>query len=161
MEVFIRRLPESVTRLDLIHFVSNAIRPRWKIFRSGAGLSAVNCEIYKFTNEDTGVVEFHGIARLKSERDAVDAIERLDGAFLKGKFMEVRRFIHRSSAGDRRRGSRTAQPSTSYRDRRRENRRRGHLVIEELHAGATRANFLNQGPASKPDQPASRNTLRV
>ncbi len=139
MEVFVRRLPESVTRLDLLHFLSAGAKGRWSLFNRRTSAAVINCEIFRIVNLEDDSVEFHGIAHVEPADVAMTTIERLDGSYLKGKLMEVRPYIQRSASGDRRRNPVSGE--TGYSERRRENRRREHLSIDTLLAGATRTDI--------------------
>lgn len=147
MDIFIRRLPEAVTRLDLIHFVSDALKPQWSFFTGSLSNSnQVDCEIMRITDSDNQTVEYHGIAHFTQPHKAIGVIARLNGSMLKGKMMEVRKFYHRSYLRDRR-----IQPSPSplpspMTEQRREERRRSQLLIEEILAGATRTQGYHPRP---------------
>lgn len=138
MDIFIRRLPESVTRLDLIHFISSAIKPHWTLFGTASKPVKIDCEIVRVTDIDSQTVEYHGIAHFTKPNEAVDVIERLDGRFLKGKKMEVRKYFHRSPLRERRNLDRSNPLPSPMEEQRHEKRRRSQLLVEEFHAGATR-----------------------
>lgn len=138
MDIFIRRLPESVTRLDLIHFISGALKPHWALFSAPPKTANVDCEIMRVTDIDSQTVEYHGIAHFAQPNEAMGVIARLNGTLLKGKQMEVRKFFHRSSLRDRRIHSSSNPLPTHVFEQRHEDRRRSQLLIEEFHAGATR-----------------------
>jgi RNA recognition motif-containing protein len=144
MDIFIRRLPESVTRLDLIHFVSAALRPQWSIFRRGDDLQQIDCEIFQVTSVDNQTAEYHGIAHFNDPTEAMAVIERLNGRQLKGKRMEVRKYFHRSALRDRRRHPFDRLPGGDIVEKRQADRRRDQLLIEPLHAGITRPQFYGQ-----------------
>ncbi|MCB1902852.1 MAG: RNA-binding protein [Gammaproteobacteria bacterium] len=138
MDVFVRRLPESVTRLDLIHFISSALKPHWTLFGMTLKPENIDCQILRVTDIDKQTVEYHGIAHFAKPNEAVAVIARLNGEFFKEKQMEVRKYFHRSPLRDRR--QQTTSPLTApEEEQRREERRRAGLLIEEFHAGATRA----------------------
>ncbi|MCB1759715.1 MAG: RNA-binding protein [Gammaproteobacteria bacterium] len=144
MDIFIRRLPESVTRLDLIHFVSAALRPQWSLFRRGDGPQQIDCEIFRVTSLDNQSAEYHGIVHFEDPTEAMAVIERLNGRQLKGKRMEVRKYYHRSNLRDRRRQPNGQMPAGDIVEQRQADRRRNHLQIEPLHAGITRPHFYGQ-----------------
>lgn len=137
MDIFIRRLPESVTRLGLINYLSSSLRSHWNPFSNRHGKKILGCEIFRIIDRKGQTVEYHGIAHIEPAKDAVVVIERLNGTRLKDKTMEVRKFYHRSSLRDQRHEEESL-PADVW-ERRKRDRRRSRLQIEPLHAGATRA----------------------
>lgn len=144
MDIFIRRLPESVTRLDLIHFVADALPSHWSLFSHASEHAPVDCEIMQLTDCDTQLTEYHGIAHFANPTEALAVIGRLDGRTLKGKPMQVRKYFHRSELRDRRKLSDQQLPAEETVERRRSDRRRSELAMAALHAGATRAAIHGQ-----------------
>lgn len=138
MDIFIRRLPESLTRLDLIHFISSAIKPNWNIFGRTSSPAKFDCEIMRITDIDSQTVEYHGVAHFALSNEALAAISRLNGSVLKGKTMEVRKYFHRSPLRDRRMLTSSLPLPNPIQEKRHEERRRPQLLIEGFHAGATR-----------------------
>lgn len=138
MDIFIRRLPESVTRLDLIHFISSAIKPHWTLFGMSLKHGNIDCQIVRVTDIDNQTVEYHGIAHFTKPNEALAVIARLNGEFFKEKRMEVRKYFHRSPLRDRRNQTNASPLPAPVVEQRREERRRSRLLIEEFHAGATR-----------------------
>ena len=139
MDIFIRRLPESVTKLDLIHFISGALKPRWSLFGGSDRTTSVDCEIMRVTDIEGQTVEYHGIAHFDHPNEAMGVIARLNGYMLKGKRMEVRTFFHRSPLRDRRINPASHPLPDHIVEQRQQDRRRSHLLIEGFNAGATRA----------------------
>jgi len=139
MDIFIRRLPEAVTRLDLIHFISDAVKPHWSIFGgTSSKADQFDCEIIRITDFDNQTIEYHGVAHFAQPHEALSVISRLNGSMLKGKMMEVRKFFHRSPLRDRRTQTAPSPLPKHLTEQRRGDRRRSQLLIEEIHAGATR-----------------------
>jgi hypothetical protein len=99
--LFLRGLPEDLTRKELKSFVQAAVRePR------GLGFSlktaVCNCSIVRITEPASGHSEIHGLVEVQPATAAVRAIEQLNGQELKGARVEVRRYHHRSLLRDRR-----------------------------------------------------------
>ena len=136
MELFIRRLPEATTRLDLIQFVSDALKPRWHLLQFAPAGSLTGCEILRIEDTDQESVEFHGVIHIEPAAAALTALERLDGNYFKSKKVEVRKYFHRSIKRDRRHHQ-SASLTDDIQEQRKRDRRRTHLLIEPLHAGAT------------------------
>ena len=138
MDVFIRRLPESVTRLDLIHFIASVIKPHWTLFGMRSKPVKFDCEIMRVTDIDNQTVEYHGIAHFAKPNEAMSVISRLNGTLLKGKKMEVRKYFQRSPLRNRRLRTSSDPLPSSVQEQRRKDRRRSQLLVEDFLAGATR-----------------------
>ncbi len=136
MDIFLRRLPDSVTRLDLIKYLNSALNPRWPLLRHRPHGHLVGCEIFQVTDLTSRAVEYHGLAHVEPAAAAKALIARLDGSLLKGKPMAVRKFYKRSQMRDRRRTASNPPPPGTL-EQRKEDRRRNNLRIELLSAGAT------------------------
>ncbi|PLY11967.1 MAG: hypothetical protein C0631_17780 [Sedimenticola sp.] len=137
MDIFIRNLPESVTRLDLINFIEKGLKPRWSLFGSNNG-RMLKCQIFVVTNMHTRASEFHALAKVEPSSAANSLIAKLNGSLLKGKPMTVRKFMRRSILRNRRRQSLEIKPERTE-NQRRTDRRRSNIRIDILHAGATGA----------------------
>lgn len=146
MELFIRRLPEATTRLDLIQFVSDALKPRWHLLQFAPAGSLTGCEILRV--EDTGQenVEFHGVIDITPAAAALTALERLNGNYFKSKKVEVRKYFHRSVERDRRHHQ--SLLTDDVQEQRKRDRRRTHLLTEPLHAGATSRESISRVSSS-------------
>lgn len=136
MELFIRRLPEATTRLDLIQYVSDALKPRWHLLEFAPTGSLTESEILRIEDTDHKNVEFHGVINIVPAAAALTALERLDGSYFKSKKVEVRKYFHRSTQRDSRHRQ-SASPANNIQEQRKRDRRRTHLLIEPFHAGAT------------------------
>lgn len=137
MDIFIRMLPPSVTRLDLINFVSSGLRSRWDIFQISKPMAIGNCEIIQITDPDLQTVEFHGLVHVSDAMKAKELIRRLNGAPLKSKNMQVRKLNRRSHLRDRRKHDLDMPVDEGMEYTRRTERRRPHLLIRSLNAGTT------------------------
>lgn len=137
MDIFIRMLPPSVTRLDLINFVASGLRPRWDILQICKPMAIGSCEIIKITDPDLQTVEFHGLVHVPEAKKATELIKRLNGALLKGKKMQVRKFTRRSQWRDRRKHDLEMPVDEGLEYTRRNERRRPHLLKRSLSAGTT------------------------
>ncbi len=130
MLLFIRMIPESVTRQDMQHYVAQAFRSPWaRLF--GRPTQVKNLEILKLTNEDDQTVEYHALADIEPTKSALLAIRRLSRIPLLGRRVAVRKYYTRSDYRDRR-GQRPDQGSLSIQDRRMHDRRRPHLRREQV-----------------------------
>jgi hypothetical protein len=136
MEVFIRRLPNSTTRLDLMQFLSAALKPKWYLLQFAPLGHLVRCEICRIDDPLNKRVEYHGIAQIEPPSAAQNIINNLNGAFFKAKKVEVRKFFRRSLNRDRRRTS-SIQPHSDILEQRKQDRRRPHIHTELLTAGVT------------------------
>ncbi|TVO79004.1 RNA-binding protein [Sedimenticola selenatireducens] len=136
MEVFIRRLPNSTTRLDLMQFLSIALKPKWYRLQFAPLGHLVHCEICRIDDPINKLVEYHGIAKIEPPSAAKMIINQLNGEFFKTKQVEVRKFFRRSINRDRRRTS-LAQPSQAILEKRKQDRRRPQIHTEFLTAGVT------------------------
>ncbi|WP_157606813.1 RNA-binding protein [Sedimenticola selenatireducens] len=136
MEIFIRRLPNSTTRLDLMQFVSEALRPKWYLLQFSPIGTLGHCDICRIDNPKTKQVEYHGIVHVDPPSAALSLINRLNGEIFKTKKVEVRKFFRRSTKRDRRRTS-LEQISRDISEKRKQDRRRSGIQIDYLHAGIT------------------------
>ena len=133
MLVFIRLLPDAVTRGDLRQFVIQGCQP--SILRPLRRPARINrFEIVKITNLRTKTVEYHGLAEIEPAKAALSVIKRLNRAELKGRKIEVRKFYRRSQLRDRR-GQQPPVEHLSIHDRRKLNRRRILQVATVGRAG--------------------------
>jgi hypothetical protein len=140
MEVFIRRLPNSTTRLDLMQFLSAALKPKWYRLQFAPLGHLVHCEICRIDDPINKLVEYHGIAQIEPPSAARTIINQLNGEFFKTKKVEVRKFFRRSINRDRRRTSLT-QTSLDILEKRKQDRRRPQIHTELLTAGVTSDSF--------------------
>lgn len=136
MEIFIRRLPNSTTRLDLMQFISAALKPKWYLLQFSPIGTLGHCDIWRIDDPGTQQVEYHGVAHIEPPSAALQLIKKLNGEQFKTKKVEVRKFFHRSAKRDRRRTS-SEQPHNQFGEQRKQDRRRSGIRIDYLHAGVT------------------------
>lgn len=136
MEIFIRRLPKSTTRLHLMKFISDALKPKWYLLQFSPKGTLRHCDIWRIDDPQTKQVEYHGVARIEPPSAALQLINRLNGQPFRTKIVEVRKFFHRSSERDRRR-LQDEQIAKGFSEKRKRDRRRSGLHIDHLHAGVT------------------------
>jgi hypothetical protein len=125
MMLFLRGLPEDLTRREFKAFVQTAMKgldSRTFSFKA----NVCSCAILRITDHTNGGVEHHGLVEIQPAKAAMRAIEELDGKHLKGARIEVRRYHHRSPLRDRR-GSKKELGSP---DNRQKERRRGNVKID-------------------------------
>ena len=136
VEIFIRLLPGSVTRHDLMAFLQPGLEHRWSLFDRTPHGKIAKCSILKITDLDKDTIEFHGVATIEPASAAMAAIKRLNGTRFKGKRMEVRKMTRRSSFRDKRK--KQSEPlSEDFFEERRRDRRRNNLRYETMRAGMT------------------------
>ena len=102
MMLFLRGLPENLTRKELKAFIQSAVKSAGN--RSFSFKATVcTCTILRITDRSNGTVEHHGLVEVQPAKAAMQAIEELNGKELKGVPIEVRRYHHRTPLRDRRR----------------------------------------------------------
>ena len=127
--LFLRGLPQSLTRRELKSFVQTTLRETGpRPFSLKAAIC--NCSIVRITDPADGSSELHGMVEVQPATAAMRAIDQLNGREFKGVAIEVRRYHHRSLLRDRRRD---LDSRLSDENRMRE-RRRKNLKIELLTA---------------------------
>lgn len=136
MEVFIRRLPNSTTRLDLMQFISSALKPRWYLLQFAPVGTLTHCDICRIDDQLNNQVEYHGIVQIEPPSAALNVIKQLNGEYFKSKKVEVRKFFRRSIKRDRRRVM-PASLTKNHIDQRKQDRRRPYIHTELHTAGIT------------------------
>jgi hypothetical protein len=119
--LFLRRIPEGVTRKELKRFLRSGV--------AGLGsqpfslrTAVCDCSILCITDPESGTREFHGLVEVQPAPTAMRAIEALNGEHLRGQPIEVRRYRHRSPPRDDGRATATpANGAAAAPDRRRRN----------------------------------------
>lgn len=149
MDIFIRRLPNSTTRLDLMQFVSAALKPKWYLLQFSPLGKLTHCDICRIDDTGNGQVEYHGLARIDPPSAGLEVINRLNGEYFKNKKVEVRKFFRRSTKRDRRHVAENELPQGSF-EKRKKDRRRPHLHMEYLHAGTTSDSHLEALKSARP-----------
>ena len=130
MLVFIRMIPESMTRRDLYRFVDRALPTSWFPLSTKKGRIR-SLDLIRIINHQTDSIEYHGLVDIEPAVTAHKAIRRMNGSRLMDRVIEVRKFYHRSKLRDRRSGrSPTDLPRTE--DRRMKDRRRCDLSINKV-----------------------------
>lgn len=121
MMLFLRGLPENLTRKELKAFIKSAITStNNRTFPFKATLRT--CTILRITDQSDSTVEHHGLVEVQPAKAAMQAIEALNGKELKGARIEARRYHHRTPLRDRRRNKIAREQSENrQRDRRRRN----------------------------------------
>ncbi|MEJ1384053.1 MAG: RNA-binding protein [Candidatus Sedimenticola sp. (ex Thyasira tokunagai)] len=136
MDIFVRRLPVSTTRLDLIQFASDALEPQWHLLEFSPIGKLKGCEIVRITDSSLTNAEYHGLLHIEPSKAGLAVIDRLNGSLFKNKKVDVRKFYKRSSERDRRHNDVQPLPLDIL-EQRKGDRRRNELVFKKLRAGAT------------------------
>ncbi|MCP4433365.1 MAG: hypothetical protein GY806_20505 [Gammaproteobacteria bacterium] len=89
------------------------------------------CEILEILNTETKTIEYHGLVQIDPSKAALKVVERVNGGRLQGKFIEVRKYVHRSGHRDRRA---LFSERDDRQELRRQDRRRDRLRSKVLHA---------------------------
>lgn len=121
MMLFLRGLPENLTRKELKAFIQSAVESadnRSFYFK----VTVCTCTILRITDQSNGSVEHHGLVEIQPAKAAMQAIEVLNGKDFKGARIEARRYHHRTPLRDRRREKITYdQAENRQKERRRRN----------------------------------------
>jgi len=129
MMLFLRGLPENLTRKELKAFVQESLKNRSnRSFASKAHVCA--CSILRLTDRTSGSVEHHGLVEVQPARAAMQAIKDLNGKVLNGARIDARRYHNRTALRDRRRN----RIEHVQQDNRREERRRRDIKIDLVGA---------------------------
>jgi len=131
MWLLLRQIPNGITCKELGKFVSKGLKPSWMLFPLQSHSILKRCEILQISNPEIQTTEYHGLVRLNSSKAALPVIKRLNGRRLKGKSIEVRQYMRRSSFRDRRR---ILSERGEQQELRRQDRRRDRLRSRVLHA---------------------------
>jgi hypothetical protein len=101
--IFLRKLPEGVTKKELKNFIKTTVKELDS--RPFSLKTAVcNCSILCISDPESGTREYHGLVEVQPATAAMRAIEALNGKRLRGQPVEVRRYRHRSPLRDPREG---------------------------------------------------------
>lgn len=98
MILFLRNIPASCTKTDIINFVKPGLKSMFNLF-SG---KILDIEILILHNPANKLTEYHGLVTVSSYRFGKRAIRALSGKFLKGSKIIVREYKIRSWHNDRR-----------------------------------------------------------
>ena len=94
--IFIRDLPANLTPKELKAFVLagvQAARARSAAIRG----TVASCTILRMSDPKSGVEEYHGLVEVQPAKAAIHAISELNGRELKGRKLEVHRYLPRSA----------------------------------------------------------------
>ncbi len=131
MYIFVRRIPEGVSRRELGRFVDKATHRFWWRLPFVSQPQVDKCEILRIEDLENGHIEYHGLISVQPAKAALSLINRLDGERIRGKPVEVRKYFRRSSYKDRRRYYADGD-DLAFDDRRRGDRRRAKLRIRTI-----------------------------
>lgn len=123
--LFLKGLPDQITRRELKAFVQGALKDSGRRLLTSKP-TVCNCAILRITDPERGNSELHGLVEVQPAKAAMLAIEELDDTELKGARIGVRRYQHRSPLRDRRK----SPSNVDGPDSRQDERRRKNLRIE-------------------------------
>ncbi|MEW8013221.1 MAG: hypothetical protein AB2807_00050 [Candidatus Sedimenticola endophacoides] len=133
MWIFISRLPKETSRKDVVQFINRALTPGWLMLPLTSRARLTQCEMMQIVDRDTGQAELHGLAKIEPGKMVPGIIERLNGAHLKGRRLDVHQYRHRSPNKDPRTPGWRARRDGGT-ERRGSDRRRPRLNIEMLRS---------------------------
>jgi RNA recognition motif-containing protein len=108
MQVFIGKLPRSVTRKNLRSFVESALEWRFPLpFRTRGEVR--DCRIFVIHDHSTGEVEGSGIVSIHPEKAAEQVIKRLNRTRLHGRRVQLHQYFSRKHGSTRGTGERRRQ----------------------------------------------------
>jgi hypothetical protein len=121
--LFLKGLPDQITRRELKAFVQGALRGNGQ--RSLTMKPTVcTCSVLRITDPENGESELHGLVEVQPAKAAMLAIDELNDRELRGARIRVRRYRHRSPLRDRRKSeSDVGGPDSRDGERRRKNLR--------------------------------------
>jgi len=90
MILIIPRITDSTTRRDLRDF-ANTVLEKWFRLPFSAQPRIVNCRIQSVT-DSMGVTEHHGLINVTPDDAALKIIRKLNGTYLNGKRIGVRKY---------------------------------------------------------------------
>jgi hypothetical protein len=129
MKVFVRQIPNTVSRATLVRFINQGLKRPWYFPFGKRDGEIARHDVIRITNPDTGTTEFHAMIDIQPAKAAVRVIRQLNAKELEGRPVEVRKWYHRSPLRDRRRNESEIM-AEKYRARRLHDRRRGTLRVE-------------------------------
>jgi hypothetical protein len=102
--LFLRKIPEGVTRKELKAFIRSAVK---ELDNRPISLTKAvcNCTVLCISDLENGSREYHGLVEVQPAKAAMCAIKALDGKKLKGRPVEVHRYRQRSRLLTQRDGS--------------------------------------------------------
>lgn len=101
--LFLRKIPEGVTRKELKAFIQRTVK-EFDNRPFSLKTAVCNCSIVSITDPGDGSREYHGLVEVQPAKAAMQAIAALNGKRLRGHPVEVRRYRHRSPLRDPRDG---------------------------------------------------------
>ena len=96
MKLIIPRITDSTTRTDLKTFVRLVLN-KWFRLPFSAKPQIVKCGVLSITNSN-GVTQRHGLVNVTPDDAALRIIQKLNGAYLKGKRVGVKRYDNATRA---------------------------------------------------------------
>ena len=93
MIIFIKNIPNDTLLLELYSFVAPVLKSVvMECFEEITRVEILKVEILKFRNQQTKVVEYHGLVHVDSELAGKAAVLKLDGKRFKNKPISVSEF---------------------------------------------------------------------
>ena len=133
MIVFLRRIPADTNKYEILHFIRPALRSH--IFSKKGEIK--NIKVFAITDTEKNTVEYHGLVRIEPEAVAEKVIKKLNRQTINGKNIAVREYHLRNWHNDPRLKLKNAR--LSFPDRRKADRRRKKIRVEEVGAIAEAA----------------------
>jgi hypothetical protein len=128
MWVFIKGIPEEISVKGLRKLIARQFSPLWS-FMPVKGVKIKECKILKIMHANARAWEYYGLVYINPSRLAHAVVGRLNTKKVKGLQLQAHPYIKRHQNRDRRRI--TVVESEQYPgERRRNDRRRGHLVSQ-------------------------------
>lgn len=127
MIVFLRRIPPNTNKFEIKSFIEPALAGGW--FAKKGYIS--NIKILQIKDSARNTYEYHGLVRIEPEPVGERVIKSLNKKAINGKPVLVREYCHRSWHNDPR--LRRNHSDIQFADRRKTDRRRKKLEIEEAH----------------------------
>lgn len=103
MLLFIKDIPKYSTNQEVTRFISSGRSSLARFIPFISGFSVLKCEILRIEDKRQLTVEYHGLITVEPEKTGHALINRLDGAILNGRRVEVRPYFKRAAYKDRRR----------------------------------------------------------
>ncbi len=130
MLLFIKDIPRYSTRKEITQFIASSRGAFGRFIPFVKSFTLEKCQILRLEDKQQDTVEYHGLVSIAPEKTCLALIDKLDGAVLSGKKVEVRPYIKRSAYKDRRRMH--ADLELLPQERRRQDRRRRVLTTRFL-----------------------------
>ena len=132
MDLIVLNVPAHSTSRALLKFIREGLVSRFRIpFQEKPRI--LKCVVMKYTDRDTGKVEYHGLVSIKPDKAAQNVVRRLNQQKFNGRRIEIRKFHHRSIRRDPRRLNMDIAAATA--DERRAKDRRRNLQTDKVEEG--------------------------